>query len=147
MSVENLPYIVRRQLVYFRTTYPAGTIVIAKSQHFLYVVKPNSAALRYTIGIGPDCSKSIGLYRVSRKTSEPETTSASGAQERRPTPVALRFAWRWTYTLSERIGIPYSRVSIRQVQSVSVRPRRAFSSLQMILSISMIARSWAHVSS
>jgi lipoprotein-anchoring transpeptidase ErfK/SrfK len=69
-SADNLPYMLRRQLVYYRTVQPEGTIVLAKSQHFLYVVKPNSSAVRYTFGMGTDCMDLMGLYPVSRKEGE-----------------------------------------------------------------------------
>jgi lipoprotein-anchoring transpeptidase ErfK/SrfK len=69
---DNMPYILRRQLVYYRTTQPPGTWIISKSQNFLYVVRPNSTAMRYTIGMGPDCSDASGLYQISRKEGPPE---------------------------------------------------------------------------
>jgi lipoprotein-anchoring transpeptidase ErfK/SrfK len=64
---QPLPYIVRRQLVYYRTTYAPGTIILAKSQYALYVVKPNQAAIRYTMAVGSDCANAAGLYRVARR--------------------------------------------------------------------------------
>jgi hypothetical protein len=64
-------YIYMRQIVYYRTNYPVGTIVVDKSQAFLYVVRPNLAALRYTIGIGPECTRLVGFYHVVRKEKWP----------------------------------------------------------------------------
>jgi lipoprotein-anchoring transpeptidase ErfK/SrfK len=64
---DNMPYILRRQLVYYRTTHPPGTLVISKSQNFLYIVRPNSTAMRYTIGLAPDTSEASGLFQISRK--------------------------------------------------------------------------------
>jgi len=69
---DNMPYILRRQLVYYRTTQPPGTWIISKSQNFLYVVRPNSTAMRYTVGMGPDCSEASGLYQISRKEEPSE---------------------------------------------------------------------------
>jgi lipoprotein-anchoring transpeptidase ErfK/SrfK len=66
----NLQYILRRQLVYYRTIQPPGTIVIAKSQHFLYIVQPNSVGLRYTFGMGSGCAELGGLYKISRKDGD-----------------------------------------------------------------------------
>lgn len=60
-------YVRLRQLVYYRTNQPAGTIVVDKTQAFLYVVRPNLAALRYSIGVGTECTALAGLYRVARK--------------------------------------------------------------------------------
>ncbi len=42
-------------------------MVISKSQNFLYVVRPNSTAMRYTIGMAPDTSEASGLFQISRK--------------------------------------------------------------------------------
>jgi hypothetical protein len=64
---ESRSYIFRRQLVYHRSIHPAGTIIITKSQNFLYLVRPNTAAVRYTIGVGRACSGVVGLLLVSAK--------------------------------------------------------------------------------
>ncbi len=77
---DNMPYILRRQLVYYRTTHPPGTVVISKSQNFLYVVRPNSTAMRYTIGMAPDTSEASGLYQVSRKDDAADGMSISAIQ-------------------------------------------------------------------
>jgi lipoprotein-anchoring transpeptidase ErfK/SrfK len=60
-------YILKRQVVYYRSIHPAGTIVIAKSQNFLHLVRPNTAAMRYTIGVGRECLDVVGLLLVSAK--------------------------------------------------------------------------------
>jgi lipoprotein-anchoring transpeptidase ErfK/SrfK len=60
-------YVRLRQLVYYRTNQPAGTIIVDKTQTFLYVVRPNVSALRYSIGVGTQCTALAGLYRVVRK--------------------------------------------------------------------------------
>ena len=60
-------YVRLRQLVYYRTNQPVGTIVVDKSQTFLYVVQPNLSALRYSIGVGTQCAALAGLYHVVRK--------------------------------------------------------------------------------
>ena len=46
-------YVNLRQLVYYRTNQPVGTIIVDKTQTFLYVVRPNTSALRYRIRRGP----------------------------------------------------------------------------------------------
>lgn len=68
---DQRPYTLRRQLVYYRTTYPPGALVISKSQKFLYLVRPNVVALRYSIGIGRKCADSVGLYQISEKEEFP----------------------------------------------------------------------------
>jgi lipoprotein-anchoring transpeptidase ErfK/SrfK len=78
---SSLSYVFKRQLVYYRTVHPVGTIVIAKSQRFLYLVRSNVVALRYTIGVGRECTNAAGLLLVSAKEEWPErphpTTSPS----------------------------------------------------------------------
>ena len=70
-------YVRLRQLVYYRTNQPVGTIVVDKSQTFLYVVRPNVSALRYSIGVGKECTTLAGLYHVVRK--EEPTPQSGGA--------------------------------------------------------------------
>jgi len=68
---DQRPYTLRRQLVYYRTTYSPGSIVISKSQRFLYLVRPNVVAMRYSIGIGSRCADSVGLYLIAAKEEFP----------------------------------------------------------------------------
>jgi lipoprotein-anchoring transpeptidase ErfK/SrfK len=70
----NLSYIFKRQLVYYRSIHPAGTVVIAKSQRFLYLVRPDIVALRYTVAIGRECDNAVGLLLVSAKDESAEPT-------------------------------------------------------------------------
>jgi lipoprotein-anchoring transpeptidase ErfK/SrfK len=77
-------YIVRRQLVYYRTIHPVGTAVIAKSQHHLYLVRPNTAAVRYTIGVGRQCVNAAGLLLVSAKEEWPESRAGQSVAAIRP---------------------------------------------------------------
>ena len=86
---ESRSYIFKRQLVYYRSIHPAGTIVIAKAQNFLYLIRPNTTALRYTIGVGTECSNVVGLLLVSAK----EDWSGNDAQPGLRT-VAGRFGAR-----------------------------------------------------
>jgi len=69
-------YVRMRQLVYFRTNQPVGTIMVDKLQTFLYVVRPNMSALRYNIGVGTECAALAGLYHVVRKEELPGNRSA-----------------------------------------------------------------------
>jgi lipoprotein-anchoring transpeptidase ErfK/SrfK len=66
-TTEALPYVFKRQLVYYRTTSPAGTLVIDKSQRYLYVILANVSAIRYGIAVGGNCTEASGRYTVSRK--------------------------------------------------------------------------------
>ncbi len=67
-----VPFVFRRQPVFYRTTHPVGTIIIDKQQHFLYLIKPNLVALRYGIGVGKPCADVAGLRRVSSMVEWPE---------------------------------------------------------------------------
>ena len=69
---SGLPYYYRRQPIYYRTIYSVGSILIDRSQRFLYFVQPNSVALRYGIGVGGECVNTTGLLRVTRKDEWPE---------------------------------------------------------------------------
>ena len=73
-------YVRMRQLVYYRTNQPVGTLVVDKNQTFLYVVRPNVSALRYNIGVGPECTALSGLFHVVRKEEPKQSGDALGAR-------------------------------------------------------------------
>jgi lipoprotein-anchoring transpeptidase ErfK/SrfK len=81
---ENLPPAYQRQLVYFRTTEPPGTIVVTVSQRFLYVVQGNNRALRYGIGVGREGFQWVGLLKISRKSEWPDWTPPPEMIRRQP---------------------------------------------------------------
>ena len=70
------PYVLRKQLVFYRTTHPAGTIVISLNQRFLHVVQSNQVAIRYAIGVGPECVRLAGLFQVTDKVRQGESGGA-----------------------------------------------------------------------
>jgi len=41
-----------RQVVFYPSRYPAGTIVVDPQQKFLYLIQPGGRAIRYGIGVG-----------------------------------------------------------------------------------------------
>jgi lipoprotein-anchoring transpeptidase ErfK/SrfK len=61
-----------RQVVFFRSNEPSGTVVIHTSERFAYVVQGNSRALRYGIGVGREGFQWSGLVNVSRKAEWPD---------------------------------------------------------------------------
>jgi lipoprotein-anchoring transpeptidase ErfK/SrfK len=88
-------YIYMRQVVYYRTNYPVGTIIVDKSQNFLYVVRPRLAALRYTIAVAPECTSLVGLYHVTQKEmwpglEPPFQQSSDSSDERLKSPLGAR---------------------------------------------------------
>jgi lipoprotein-anchoring transpeptidase ErfK/SrfK len=60
-------YMFRRQLVFYRSSHPVGTVIVDKAQRFLYIVRPNQVAVRYGMGVGRECLEAGGLLRISRK--------------------------------------------------------------------------------
>jgi len=70
VTIAEGPY--ARQLVFFRTSEPPGTLVIHTSERFLYLVQGNNRALRYGIGVGREGFQWSGLVRVDRKTEWPD---------------------------------------------------------------------------
>lgn len=74
----------QRQLVFFRTAEPPGTIVIQTSERYLYLVQGNNRALRYGIGVGRDGFQWQGLLKISRKAEWPDWTPPPEMIERQP---------------------------------------------------------------
>lgn len=61
-----------RQVVFFRSSEPPGTLVIHTSERFVYLVQGSNRALRYGIGVGREGFQWSGLVRVSRKAEWPD---------------------------------------------------------------------------
>ena len=68
--ISDGPY--ARQMVFFRSSEPPGTLVIHTSERFLYIVQGNNRALRYGIGVGREGFQWSGLVSVSRKAEWPD---------------------------------------------------------------------------
>jgi lipoprotein-anchoring transpeptidase ErfK/SrfK len=81
---EQLPAAYRRQLVFFRTVEPPGTIIVHTSERFLYLVQGNNRALRYGIGVGREGFQWQGLVRISRKAEWPDWTPPPEMIARQP---------------------------------------------------------------
>jgi lipoprotein-anchoring transpeptidase ErfK/SrfK len=79
-----LPEAYRRQPVFYRTTEPAGTIIVDTSARFLYVTQGNGRAMRYGIGVGRDGFQWQGLVRISRKAEWPDWTPPAEMIARQP---------------------------------------------------------------
>jgi lipoprotein-anchoring transpeptidase ErfK/SrfK len=85
-----LPYHMRRQAVYYRSVYSEGMLLVDRSQRFLYLIQPQSRAVRYGIGVGGECDVSAGLYRIQRTAQWPEWLPTPAVQKRYSFPA--RFA-------------------------------------------------------
>ncbi len=81
---EELPPALQRQVVFFRTSEPPGTIIVDTVYRHLYLVQENSRAIRYGIGVGRDGFEWQGLLRVSRKAEWPDWTPAPEVIRRQP---------------------------------------------------------------
>jgi lipoprotein-anchoring transpeptidase ErfK/SrfK len=68
-DAQQASYVLRKQHVYYRTSHPPGTVLISRNQKFLYVVQPNQVAIRYAIGVGPDCVDVAGLFHITDKVN------------------------------------------------------------------------------
>jgi lipoprotein-anchoring transpeptidase ErfK/SrfK len=64
----------RKQMVSYRTTEPAGTIIIATAERHLYLIEGNGRALRYGIGVGRDGFQWQGLVSITKKAEWPDWT-------------------------------------------------------------------------
>jgi lipoprotein-anchoring transpeptidase ErfK/SrfK len=89
-SADELPYFLRRQLVYYRSTYGPGMIVVDRSQRFLYLMLPQSRALRYGVGIGGECPISAGLYKIQSKSEWPAWFPSATLRERGGYPARMQ---------------------------------------------------------
>jgi lipoprotein-anchoring transpeptidase ErfK/SrfK len=82
-SVE-LPPEFQKQMVYYRTTEPAGTIIISTAERHLYLVEGNGRALRYGIGVGRDGFQWQGMVNITRKAEWPDWTPPPEMIARQP---------------------------------------------------------------
>jgi len=73
-----------RQMVLFRTSEAAGTVVIHTSERFLYVIQGNGRALRYGIGVGREGFQWSGQVQVSRKSEWPDWRPPPEMLQRQP---------------------------------------------------------------
>jgi lipoprotein-anchoring transpeptidase ErfK/SrfK len=74
----------RRTAIFYRTQYPAGTIIVNTADRFLYLVTGNNIALRYGIGVGRDGFQWGGIHRITRKTQWPDWTPPTEMITRQP---------------------------------------------------------------
>ncbi|WP_420134648.1 L,D-transpeptidase [Rhodopseudomonas sp.] len=79
-----LPPELRKQMVYYRTSEPPGTIVVQTSERYLYLVQGNNRALRYGIGVGREGFTWQGLLKISRKAEWPDWTPPPEMIARQP---------------------------------------------------------------
>jgi lipoprotein-anchoring transpeptidase ErfK/SrfK len=81
---EQLPPQFQRQMVFYRTNEPPGTIVVHTAERFLYLVQGNGRAMRYGIGVGREGFQWQGLLKISRKQEWPDWTPPPEMIARQP---------------------------------------------------------------
>ena len=82
VSITEGPF--KRQLVFFRSNYAPGTVVVDTIERFLYLVMPDNRALRYGIGVGREGFQWSGIETISRKGEWPDWTPPPEMIERQP---------------------------------------------------------------
>ena len=83
-SNNNLPADFQRQVVFYRSQHPAGTIIIETAERHLYLIESDTRALRYGIGVGRDGFTWAGLLKITRKVEWPDWRPPSEMIERQP---------------------------------------------------------------
>ncbi len=83
-SDANLPDDFRKQMVFYRSQQPPGTIIIDTQERHLYLIKDETHALRYGIGVGRDGLTWQGLLQISRKAEWPDWHPPPEMIERQP---------------------------------------------------------------
>jgi lipoprotein-anchoring transpeptidase ErfK/SrfK len=81
---EQLPAKYRKQVVFYRTTEPPGTIIVNTPERFLYLVMPDNRAVRYGIGVGRAGFQWYGLKHIERKAEWPDWTPPPEMIARQP---------------------------------------------------------------
>jgi lipoprotein-anchoring transpeptidase ErfK/SrfK len=79
-----LPARFQRQVVEYRTSAGAGTIVIDTPNTYLYYVLGDGKAMRYGIGVGRDGFTWSGVQSISRKAEWPDWTPPPQMVQRQP---------------------------------------------------------------
>ncbi|MGC2081765.1 MAG: L,D-transpeptidase [Bradyrhizobium sp.] len=74
----------RKQIVYYRTTEPPGTLIISTAERHLYLVQPGGRAIRYGIGVGRDGFQWQGLLSITKKAEWPDWTPPPEMIQRQP---------------------------------------------------------------
>jgi len=79
-----LPDRFKRQIVDYRSSEAAGTIIIDTPNTYLYFVLGNGRALRYGIGVGREGFAWSGTQTITRKAEWPDWTPPEGMVQRQP---------------------------------------------------------------
>jgi lipoprotein-anchoring transpeptidase ErfK/SrfK len=83
-SPQELAPNLKRQLVDFKTTEPAGTIIVDTAHTYLYLVLGGGKALRYGVRVGREGFTWSGTERISRMKEWPDWFPPAEMIERQP---------------------------------------------------------------
>jgi lipoprotein-anchoring transpeptidase ErfK/SrfK len=86
-SDPDMAYVFRRQPTFYRTLQPAGTVIVDKAQHFLYLIQPGDVALRYGIAVGGQCADLVGLRHIASMAEWPTWQPTPDLLKRTPAPM------------------------------------------------------------
>lgn len=73
-----------KQIVKYKSSEPAGTIVVDTIHHYLYLIIENQTAIRYGVGVGREGFQWFGRANVDRKALWPKWTPPPEMRERHP---------------------------------------------------------------
>lgn len=74
----------RKRVLFYRSEYPPGTIIVNTNERFLYFLLPNNLAIRYGVGVGRDGFQWAGAHRITRKAEWPDWTPPPEMIARQP---------------------------------------------------------------
>src|SRR5215218_1494457 len=74
----------KKQMVYYRSNEPPGTIIISTAERHLYLIQGNGRALRYGIGVGREGFQWQGTQTISKKAEWPDWTPPPEMIARQP---------------------------------------------------------------
>src|SRR5690606_16713223 len=60
-----------KQMVKYKSSEPAGTVVVDTRHHFLYLIMENGTAIRYGVGVGREGFQWFGRANIDRKALWP----------------------------------------------------------------------------
>jgi lipoprotein-anchoring transpeptidase ErfK/SrfK len=84
VAADELPAALRRQVVSYATSQPAGTIIIDTPHTYLYLTLGNGQALRYGIGVGREGFTWSGVQTIVRKAEWPDWIPPAEMVARQP---------------------------------------------------------------
>ena len=74
----------RKQIVKYKSSEPAGTVVVDTLHHFLYLIMENGTAIRYGVGVGKEGFQWFGRANIDRKARWPKWTPPPEMLKRNP---------------------------------------------------------------